>query len=303
MGSIFRRTKSTEVQVRRADEPRQEVVDIPGANKAAQAAGTTPNVTQNNFYISSPPQVPANANVPPQEIHHHTTVHHVSRVIMPSRGLSFFGVVGLVLGGLGCAAGFEPAAAIFVRPLALAGLVAGGLGLLGAILLTRSGKGAPVLALLVSGAAYGIWFHNNGGQLQAEMQKLRAKLPAELPKVDLGEIAKPPAASPPAPIIPMPVVVTPAPSRMDLESMREAAAQRMGLDYKSAKEEAEAAQAKLVRVQATEAPGSTVLAAVEQDKLDANSKLNAIKAKLRSDPTVAAAEQAIKSPGSTPRSP
>jgi hypothetical protein len=253
-------------------------------------------------YISAPapaaPQPAVTNPQPPQEIHHHTTVHHVSRVSSPVRGLSFFGVAGLVLGGLGCAAAYAPGAENFVRPLALAGMTAGGLGLLSAILFGRSGRGVPVLALIVSMVGYGIWFQHSGGQWKTEMQKMQQALPAQLPKIDLGKIESkivPAIETPaiaPAQTVPAPVVVAPAPAPTDLESVREAAAERMGLDYKSAKRQADETRAEVVQLRQTSEPGSPELIAADQKATAADSALKAIEQKLRTDPTVAAAERA-----------
>src|SRR5213593_3300983 len=142
MGDLIRRDKRdkrdkpTPVQTRRK-EPEQVIVDVPGAppppassGQPQQPANVTPNVTQNIFYISAPagqqqaapPQPPPPQPAPPQEVHYHTTVHHAPRPSGPRRGLSFFGSVALVLGALGCAANYLPQAAMFVKPLAMAGL-------------------------------------------------------------------------------------------------------------------------------------------------------------------------------------
>jgi hypothetical protein len=174
---LIRRNKSLPVQVQRREAgPEQEVVEIPGRPGVSPAPGPgQPHVTQNNIYISTPAvQAAAPAPAPPPtEIHHHTTVHHVVRTRARERGLSFFGVAGLVLGGLAWAALYVPSAGIFVHPLALAGLASAGFGLLVAILFGQSGQGVPFLGLLVAGAAWGMWFHNGGGHLQPEIDKLK----------------------------------------------------------------------------------------------------------------------------------
>jgi hypothetical protein len=248
-------------------------------------------VTQNNIYISTPPaQGPPAAAVPPTEIHHHTTVHHISRVMERRRGLSFFGVAGLVLGGLAWAAIYTPSAGVFIRPLALAGLASAGFGLLVAILFGQSGRGVPVLALLVAGAAWGMWFHNNGGQVRVEIDNVKTWFRGQSPKIDLGiEPSKMPPAQPTA-ISKQIAPIAPA----DLESARESAAQRTGLDYKSAKTAADAAKAQLLQARDNEPPGSAALIAAAQNSVEADSKLKAIEAKLRTDPSVAAAEAGNK---------
>jgi hypothetical protein len=287
---LIRRNKSVPVQVQRSDGTReQEIVDIPrGVRVPSTQASGQPNVTQNNIYISTPAaqaSAPPLAPPPPTEIHHHTTVHHISRVMERRRGLSFFGVAGLVLGGLAWAAIYTPSAGVFIRPLALAGLASAGFGLLIAILFGQSGRGVPVLALLVAGAAYGMWFYNNGGRLQPEVAKAKALI-----EQGIGQGEK---------SLPSPVVTSgqaaPAPAPpMDLETAKEAAAKRMGLDYKSAKTAADAAKAELIRDRDVDAPGSAALVVAAQSSVAADSRLNEIEAKLRSDPAVVAAENVGK---------
>jgi hypothetical protein len=66
------------------------------------------------------------------------------------------------------------------------------------------------------------------------------------------------------------------------------------LDYKSAKTAADAAKAQLLQARDNEPPGSAALIAAAQNSVEADSKLKAIEAKLRTDPSVAAAEAGNK---------
>jgi hypothetical protein len=74
-----------------------------------------------------------------------------------------------------------------VHPLAIAGLASAGFGLLIAILFGQSGQGVPFLGLLMAGAAWGIWYHNNGGKLPPEVDKLIEQAKAQVqPAKDQG---------------------------------------------------------------------------------------------------------------------
>jgi hypothetical protein len=305
---LIRRNKSEPVLVqRRSPDPEQQVVDIPTSANPTGKLPLQAHVTQNNFYVSAPPgQLPAaSAPVPPTEVHHHhTTVQHIVRT-RTVRGLSFFGVVGLVLGGLACAAFFVPGAKTFAHPLALAGLVAAGWGFIAGVLLGRVGVGIPFLGLLVSGAGLAIWFQDNGGHLQAEIEKVRNKLPGELRKIDLGGIGNPTEIpeQPTAPVVaPQPKIET-KDAREKLESAREEAAQRMQIDYSGAKSAAEKAKSDLLQARLADAAGSPELIAADQREVEADSALKMIEQKLRSDPAVAAAEQVMKAPAPVHQAP
>jgi hypothetical protein len=112
-----------------------------------------------------------------------------------------------------------------------------------------------------------------------------------------GSTATPPAASPPA--IPSPPPVAPAPvidlttATANLEKARDAAALRWGIDYQSAKAAAATAATQYEQAKITSALGSPELIAASQQRLAADSNLNQIEAKLRTDPAVAAAEKAL----------
>jgi hypothetical protein len=213
MGKLIRRRDTIPVEAHRSSPPavqppEQVVIDVPRGAAPPPPSTAGPNVTQNIFYISAPagaaqqPQQPPPQQQqapppppPPQEIHYHTTVHHLPRVRGPRHGLSFLGSVGFVLGALGCAAAFAPQAASFARPLATAGLVAAGLGMLGAIFFGRSGKGVPLLGLLVSAVAVGLWLQKNDPRVQAEVEKLKQ----QVPQLDVGTQANNPPPSKNAP--------------------------------------------------------------------------------------------------------
>jgi hypothetical protein len=214
MGKLIRRNQAIPVQVRRP-EPEQVVVDVPGAAEGTpqkppgapqpQAPAAGPNVTQNIFYISAPagqPQQqppPPQPPQPPQEVHYHTVVHHAPRTRGRRKALSFLGSAGLVLGALACAAAiWVPQAAAFTRPLAMAGLVAAGLGMLGAILLENTGKGVPLLGLIVSGVAFGLWAQKNDPRVQAEVEKIKQ----QVPQLDLGTNNSSKPNSPPPKTVP-----------------------------------------------------------------------------------------------------
>lgn len=340
MGDLIRRNKPTTVQARRV-EGDPTVIDVPGAVPVAPAGhgGAPPppqpaNVTQNIFYISAPAETPepaptAASPAPPQEVHYHTTVHHAPRASGRRRGLSFFGSAAVVLGGLGCAANFLPQAEVFAKPLAMAGLTAAGLGLLGAILLGRAGKGMPVLGLLVSGAALGLWLHKHDPQVRAKIDQIQKGIPPveidglpgiggkKPPSPASAKPAVPPAPEAPpkkdtsvfnfnrsAPVAaptssaPRPVVGTAATNlalaQDKLEKARIEAARGMSLDYTAAKKNAEQAAAELEKARATLVSGSPELTAANQRKMDTDAALGAILNRLYRDGDVAAAEESLK---------
>jgi hypothetical protein len=344
MGDLTRRNKPTPVEARRR-EPEQVVIEVPGTAPPVAPASPPPggqsqpqqpaNVTQNIFYISAPPgqqqqaplQSPPAQPAPPQEVHYHTTVHHAPRSSGPRRGLSFFGSVAIVLGGLACAAGYLPQAAMFAKPLAIAGLAAGGVGLLGAIFLGRSGKAVPFLGLLVSAVAFGLWLQKNDPRVRAEVDKLKQSVP-QLDVVTSNKGAEPSAkATPPAPKTveppkkdtsvfnfdgstgtsapaqpktsqPRPIVsASPADieaAKANLETARLAAAKNLGIDYATVKSADDQAAADLTKARATYAPGSAELLAAGQRKLDADTMLASVQQRLRRDAAVVTAEQVLR---------
>lgn len=344
MGDLTRRNQPTPVDARRRPPEAtpeativETIVEVPGAAPAQAGQPAPPaNLTQNIFYISAPapvaqgsaPSPPAAPASPPPEVHYHTTVHHTAPTRGPRRGLSFFGTAALVLGGLGCAANYLPQAAMFVKPLAMAGLTAGGLGLLGAILRGRAGKGIPFLGLLVSAVALGLWLQKNDPRVRAEVEKLKDSVP----QLDLVIPAKPATKAPaparaqaPPPVkvdepskkdtsvfsferastLPPPVASAPRPivesatsslalAYEKLEQARFAAAGRMGLDYTAAKATAAKAAAELEQARLKHPVGSEELLAANQSRMAANTALNAMINRLYKDAEVTAAEQSLK---------
>ncbi len=73
-----------------------------------------------------------------------------------------------------------------------------------------------------------------------------------------------------------------------------AAAAKMGVDYAAAKSAAADAKTEDEQVRATASPGSPELQVAGERYLSAASNLAAIQKKLDADPSVAAAEQALK---------
>ena len=169
---------------------------VAAASAAAAQSGTPAPVSgaTNIFVINaghSPQPAPAPPPPTPTEIHHHhTTVQYVPRKRTPHYNTSFFASAGLVLGGLAAACAYESGSYLpFAWPLAMAGLAAGGIAFVGAILFRRTRTGLAVFALLLSAAAYVGWLYNSN-QLQSQIDEIRR----QLPKVDLGQ---PTAASVP----------------------------------------------------------------------------------------------------------
>jgi hypothetical protein len=201
MGEISRRGNVVPVQARRASggPPVQPtVVEVPNGTPSVPPSAGPSSYTQNVVYVVAPP--PAAAPVPPpQEVHHHHH-HHTTQVILPprrrprSRGTSFLGTLGFVIGGLACTVAFLPQVANATPYLAKAGLALAGLAWVGAVLLRRVGTTMPFVGMAVSAAAYGLWLYNTG-QAQSAYDRLRSKSPVDLPAVRIP----PPAAAPPAP--------------------------------------------------------------------------------------------------------
>jgi hypothetical protein len=278
-------------------------------------------VTQ-NIYVnvregqSAPPPLPQQAPpAPPPQVHYHTTnVYHLPRRRGSGRGTSFLGSLGFVLGALAIGATYVPQLIWLAKPIATAGAVLAGVGLLGASLLGRVGRGVPLLGLLACALAYGLWMKDTGQ-------------PIVIPKLDSILNATPAVVAPPPPptVKPVPAPATPvraqdhsifgdgfgtppavippvpapaiglATATANLETARDTAARRMGLDYQSAKSSAADAATKYQQAKIDDAGGSPQLIAASQQHLQADSQLNLIEEKLRSDPAVAAAEAALKS--------
>jgi hypothetical protein len=114
--------------------------------------------------------------------------------------------------------------------------------------------------------------------------------------------ANPPAPAPPVVLSTPPATASPpidlASATANLERARTTAAQRMGIDYAGAKAAADQAMSEYQDARIGDAPGSAELIAASEKHLEADSRLNAIEMRLRSDPAVTAAEAALKS--STP---
>jgi len=115
----------------------------------------------------------------------------------------------------------------------------------------------------------------------------------------LGEWVDPSKTTPPvAPSNPTPPAaqaIDIATATANLEKARVAAASRMGIDYQSAKSAAADADAKYQQARIDDASGSPELITASQQHLQADSQLNLIKMKLRTDPAVAAAEKVLES--------
>jgi hypothetical protein len=108
------------------------------------------------------------------------------------------------------------------------------------------------------------------------------------PVVPTTPAITPPPAAPPAPAVDL------AAARTNLEMARTRAAAKMGLDYATAKLAADTAQGEYDQAKIANSPGSPDLIAASEKHLQTESQLNAILEKLRTDPTVAAAENALK---------
>ena len=202
MGEISRRGNVVPVQARRASAGvppvPPTVVEVPGIGSPGPSPQPA-HLTQNVVYVVAPPPPPAAPVPPPQEVHHHHH-HHTTQVILPprrrprSKGTSFLGTLGFVIGGLACTVAFLPQVANAAPYLAKAGLALAGLAWVGAVLLRRVGTTMPFLGMAVSAAAYGLWLYNTG-QAQSTYDRLRSKSPVDLPAVRIP----PPPATPPAP--------------------------------------------------------------------------------------------------------
>lgn len=201
MGDVIRREKTVPVQARRADGGgvvpppfTPGVVDIPAAGGgAAPPAVAAGGAVQNYIYVVAPP-----AGAPPiQEVHHH---HHTTQVVAAprrrrlSKGTSFLGTLGLVVGGLAGVTAFLPQVAPYAKWMAEAGLGLAALAWAGAVLFRRVGAGMPFLGMVVSAAAYGLWLYTTN-QAQSTYDQLRVRSPVALPAV---QFPSPPAADTPA---------------------------------------------------------------------------------------------------------
>ena len=215
MGKIVRQGEVIPVQARRvggavppvppttAYAPGMEPVD-----PLPPAAGGPQNV----IYVVAPQSPP-----PPAEVHHHH--HHTTEVVMPvrrrrrSKGTSFLGTLGFVVGGLACLTAFAQQVAVAAPYIAIGGLVAATLGWCGAVLFRRVGATMPFVGMVVSTAGYGLGLFMTG-QAQSTYDGLRSRSPVPLPAV---RFPAGPATSQPAVVEGTPaagsVKVTPPPVR------------------------------------------------------------------------------------------
>ena len=213
MGELTRRDKGVPVQARRLGTGGVTIppatAGVPGL--AAEATPPVPPVgVQNVVYVVAPPPIAA----PVTEVHHHH--HTTTQVVLPARrrrrqkGTSFLGTLGLVVGGLACAAAFLPQVARFAVPIAIGGLGMAGLAWVGAVLLRRVGATMPFAGLLVCAAGYGLGLWQTG-QAQSTYDRLRTRSPVPLPAVRIDPPTAVPGPVAPAPVVPAPVA--PAPSQ------------------------------------------------------------------------------------------
>jgi hypothetical protein len=197
MSEIIRRKKAVPVEARRV-EPAVDVINIPGAGQIPLPP-VIPGVTQNIIVVNVPqaaaaPVAPVQAApVQTREIHHHTThIYQAPRRPRMTRGTSFLGTLGFVLGGVAVGTTYVPQILWLAKPVAVAAFGCAGFGFIGALLFNRVGKFMPMLGMLVSATGYYLWLKNTGQ-------------PIQLPKLDLS---MPPTATTPATNAP----ATPAPN-------------------------------------------------------------------------------------------
>lgn len=215
MGDLIQRDDKIPVQARRAGsaEPEPVVIEVP-AGQAVPVIPATPGITQNIMYVVVPPAQPAPPSPPAQEVHYHTT-NHTTNNFHPikrrrERGTSYLGSLSLVFGALACGIAYIPLIASMAQPLAVGGMALGALGFVISILFRRSGLGVPLMGILISLAAYGIWL-NNTGRLQTQYNQLKANSSIPLPAINFSNIDK---TVPSSPAIPPPTP-QPAPSTPD----------------------------------------------------------------------------------------
>ena len=217
MGKIVRQGEVIPVQARRTGPvpPPVATVQVPGGHPAPPPPPPAAGGPQNVIYVVNPPAAPT---PPPIEIHHHH--HHTTEVPARrrrrSKGTSFLGTLGLVVGGVACVAAFLPPVAAFGKWLGLAGLAMATLAWVGAVLLRRVGAAMPFAGMVVAAAGYALSVYNLG-QGQATYDLWRAKSPVALPALRIPSPAAPVPATvdptPTAPGVPAPAAVpgTPTP--------------------------------------------------------------------------------------------
>jgi hypothetical protein len=339
MGNIIRRNKAVPVEARRV-EPAPDMVSVPGAGPVTasgpvQVPPVIPGVTQNIYVNVREGQAAAQAaSAPPGAVHYHqhtTNVYHLPGRRRSGRGTSFLGTLGFVLGGVAAGTAYVPQIVWLAKPIAMAGFASAGLGFLAALLLGRVGRLMPFVGLLTCALAYGLWLKNTGQPIpKIDFNISSAPASPTAPTV----ANSPPVTSTPTPARdhsifgdnadgwgkPSPAMVpadggptpTPAPlvpaqaidlatATANLENARNTAAQKMGLDYQSAKSAAADADAKYQQAKIDQPLGSAELVSLNQLHLDADSRLNEMQEKLRTDPAVVAAERAVKSATASPR--
>jgi hypothetical protein len=316
-----------------AGDPQQVVIDsgsvpatpaAPSPTPASQASAPTQHhTTQNIFYVNVPPAAPA-APVPPQpppaapapQVHIiQTEIHHAPRRRSPRTGTSFFGMLAVLAGGAAFGATYFPPAAPYAVQLAKIGVLLGGFAWLITILFRKSGPLMPIFGLAVSAGA---WIYAGGylPQVKLDLNPNIQITPATPNSPTTPTSASPTIPNTPkpksifdfrnetAPVTPPPVQPSPQPkpvvspidlakAQANLETARQTAAAKMGLDYAGAKTAAAQAAAELQTARTNYGIGAPELVAASQRHMNADSALNEIEAKLRTDPTVAAAEKAM----------
>jgi hypothetical protein len=324
MSDIIQRKKAVPVEAHRV-EPVPEVINIPGTGPVP-VPPQTPGVTQTIIYVNVPqgqaasPQAATPPPSEPREVHHHTTnIYQSPKRRRLGRGTSFLGTLGLVLGGVAAGAAYVPPVAWLAKPIAVAGFGCAGFGFIGALLFNRVGRFMPMLGMIGCAVGYCLWMKNTGQ-------------PIELPKLDLNLNPTPaapavntptaPAAKParqqdhsifgdgdggwtkPTDVAPSTPLTTPSiavpqldvvTATSNLEKARDAAAARMNIDYAGAKSAAVTAAANYQQAKINNSPDSPELIVASKAHMEADSQLNEIEGKLRSDPAVSAAEVALKS--------
>ncbi len=208
MGDLIQRDDKIPVQARRAGtaEPEPIVIRVP-AGQPVPVIPSQPGITQNIVYVVAPPAQmapppPASPPPVPQQIHYHTNhTNHTTNNYYPSkrrreRGTSYFGSLSLLFGILACATAYLPPIESLAQPIALGGMTLGVLGYLISVLFRRSRTGVPLIGILISATAYGMWLNNNG-KLQSQYNQLKAMSPVHLPDVNFGSNKTDQSVSPP----------------------------------------------------------------------------------------------------------
>lgn len=198
--------------------------------------------------------------------------------------------------------------------------------LLYAILFGNTGRFVPLVGLLASAVACGLWLRS-GGQLPPDLGNAAKKFRNEIPNIDLGGLSpttpkaapsgnsaipiQPAAPQKPSSIFDFSPAVPAAPAansataltapsvdiqtlQTTLESARIAAASRLGLDYTAARVALIQSDTDLQKARAAYPIGGIEVTAASQRHMTADSDLKAIEQQLRNDPAVVAAERCLK---------